>query len=151
MKRTLSILGLGLACAAAAHFGWYGWRTPVAAQNEGSLAWLKFQFVLSAEQYAQLRALHEQSNPRLRALAENVARMEKEFAAFEKQRETAGEIDFIEFARFVQERRTVEKECHASTRSLVAATAQIMTAEQRDRYLSLVEPALRDSALRAVN
>lgn len=143
MKRTFLTLALGLFVAGGAHVGWYQWRGPAAPKNEESLAWLKSQFVLSADQYARLRALHEKSNPRLRALAENMASMEREFAAFEAQRETSGEIDFIEFAHFVERRRTVEKECNASTRSLVAATAEIMTAEQRDRYLSLVEPALR--------
>lgn len=139
MKRSLLILTLGLAGACLAHYTWFELRRP--AEYSGSdkdIAWLKTELKLSSEQYARIRTLHEQSSPRMLALAAQVSRMKEELDAFEKARLTEGQVDFLEFARFVEMRRSVDRECLASTRNLVKATAEVMTPQQRSRYLNII-------------
>ena len=109
-----------------------------------SAAQMRSQLELSAGQYQQIKMLHEQLGPQLGALAQEVERMRLQLAAYEHERVTAGQIDFIEFARFVQEQRSVDEACARSTSRLVDQTASVMTPEQRSRYLSIVAPALND-------
>ena len=143
MKRSLVVLLAGLIVGVGAHLAWFQFRHPATVSGlNADLAWMKGQLELSSDQLARIQALHEQSSPRLLALAEQVAHMEQEFAAFERSRQTDDEVDFLEFARFVQQRRTLEKECDDSARKLIAASAEIMTPAQRQRYLTLVSPAL---------
>jgi len=144
MKRTLLILLLGLACGTGAHYAWLAQQNPVAGGDlAAQLAWMKTNLHLSDEQLGRLRALHEQSAPRLLALAAQVASMRKELAAFERERLTTGRIDFLEFARYVEQRRALDLTCVDSTRTLVAASAEVMTPPQREHYLSLLGPALQ--------
>ncbi|HET7537621.1 MAG TPA: hypothetical protein VFJ90_14270, partial [Candidatus Didemnitutus sp.] len=89
----------------------------------------------------RIKELHRASSPRLRALASQVAQMQAEFAAFETARRDTDRVDFVEFARFVEARRRVNRECQDSTRQLVLASAQVMTPQQRERYLGLVAEA----------
>jgi hypothetical protein len=117
-----------------------GVATPGGRETE--LAWLRESLQLDAVQFAQIKALHEQSSPRLLALAFQVAQMRQEFAAFEDARKSTGEIDFLEFARFVENRRAVEKQCAESARQLVAAAADVMNPSQRETYFSLLPPTL---------
>jgi hypothetical protein len=145
MNRILAVVLAGLVGGAAAHFGW------LAAKQEGTdgsdldaqLAWIRHDLELTPAQYARIKEIHQQSSPHLVALANRVARMREEFAAFERQRKTVGEIDFIEFAHFIEERRRIDGECLKSTRQLVDASAGIMTPRQRERYLSLLPAAHR--------
>ena len=58
-----------------------------------------------------------------------------------RTRKTDDRVDFIEFAQFVETRRTINRECLESTRQLVLASAGVMTPEQRTHYLGLVAPA----------
>jgi hypothetical protein len=147
MKRSLVVIFVGLAVGLGAEVAWYHFRQPAQTHGlETDLAWMKAQLELSTDQFARIRDIHQRSSPRLGELARQVASMEKEFAAFEHGRETAGEVDFLEFARFVQQRRAVEKACDDSARSLIAASAEIMTPEQRERYFALVGPALNLTA-----
>lgn len=139
MNRTLLILLLGLGVGFATHTGYYRFHRPSGLDSlDGQLAWIKTELDLSDAQFAQIKELHEQSSPRLRRLAAEVARMQEEFAAFENTRRTTDRVDFLEFAQFVETRRNINRECLESTRNLVQATAGVMTPEQRTRYLGIV-------------
>lgn len=139
MNRTLLILLLGLGVGLGAHTVYYQLHRPSGMDSlDGQLAWIKSELDLSDAQFARIKELHEQSSPRLRALAVQVARMQEEFAAFETMRRTTDRVDFLEFAHFVETRRNINRECLESTRNLVQATAGVMTPEQRTRYLGIV-------------
>jgi hypothetical protein len=139
MKRGLCVLLLGLAVGAATHEVYYRLhRPPDPGSLDGQLSWMRSELRLSDAQYARIRELHEASSPRLRALASQVAQMQAEFAAFEHTRRATDSVDFIEFARFVEARRSVNRECLDSTRQLVLASAGEMTPSQREHYLGIV-------------
>jgi hypothetical protein len=139
MSRTIIVLLLGLTVGVAAHLGYYRLHQPYPVDSlEGELAWMKTELQLSDAQFARIKELHEASSPRLRALAAQVAQMQQEFAAFEHSRRTSDRVDFIEFAQFVETRRTINRECMESTRRLVLASADVMNSRQRQRYLGLV-------------
>jgi capsule polysaccharide export protein KpsE/RkpR len=151
MKRTLLVLLLGIACGTGAHFAWLAQHSPMPAESlAAQLAWMKTNLRLSDAQLARLKLLHEQSAPRLLALAAQVASMRGELASFEHERETTGRIDFLEFARYVEQRHALDRACLDSTRSLVAASADVMTPPQREHYLSLLEPALKPNRANAL-
>lgn len=147
MNRTVLILVSGLAAGGLAHFGWFESHRPCHGdQLTCQLDWIRSELHLTDAQYARVRAIHEASSPRLLALAAQVAQMRNEYAAFERERVAASRVDFLEFARFVEQRRAVDRECLALTRALVAATSDTMTAAQRQRYLGLVGPAVSDAS-----
>jgi len=139
MNRGGLILLLGIAVGVAAHLVYFRLHKPLDSDSlDGQLAWMKSELQLSDAQFSRIRELHEASSPRLRALAAQVARMQAEFTAFENARRTTDRVDFIEFARFVEVRRSVSKQCQDSTRQLVLAAASEMTPSQRERYLGIV-------------
>jgi hypothetical protein len=139
MNRGLCVLLLGLAVGAATHEVYFRLhRPPDPGSLDGQLSWMRSELQLSDAQYARIRELHEASSPRLRALASQVAQMQAEFAAFENTRRATDSVDFIEFARFVEARRDVNRECLDSTRQLVLASAGEMTPSQREHYLGIV-------------
>lgn len=145
MKRTLLVLLTGLVAGAAAHVAWYDTHRPCRGDElTCQLAWIRAELKLTDAQYARIRAIHEASSPKLLALAAQVAQMKDEYAAFDRQRLATDRVDFIEFARFVEQRRAIDHECLALTRQLVAATSNTMNPAQRERYLGLVGPAFND-------
>lgn len=145
MKRTLLVLVCGLVAGAVAHVTWFRTHRPCPGdQLTCQLAWMRTELKLTDAQFARVRAIHEASSPRLLALAAQVAQMRDEYAAFERERVTEGRVDFLEFARFVEQRRAVNLECLEVTRQLVNATSSAMTPDQRERYLGLVGPAFND-------
>jgi hypothetical protein len=142
MKRTFLILTLGVAVGVATHCLYFGLNQPGATDTlDGQLAWMKSELQLTDAQYARIRELHQASSPRLRAMAAQVAQLQSEFTAFEKVRRTSDRVDFLEFARFVENRRHVSRECLDSTRQLVFAAAEVMNPQQRERYMRLVATA----------
>lgn len=142
MKRPVLILLLGLAVGTATHLAYYQHREPVETDTlEGRLAWMRTELRLTDSQFARIKELHEASHPRLQAMAAQVALMQAEFADFERTRRTSDRVDFIEFARFVANRRELNQRCVDSTRQLVLAAAQVMNPEQRRHYMSLVATA----------
>ncbi len=150
MNRTIPTLLLGALVGFGAHFGYYALNRPAGLDSlEGQLSWIRTELNLSDEQFTRIKDLHEASSPRLRALAAEVARMQAEFIAFEETRRTTDQVDFLEFARFVETRRNISRECFESTRRLVLATADVMTPEQRSRYLGMV--ARSDAQLELIN
>jgi hypothetical protein len=142
MKGPLLVLLLGLGAGLAAHFGYYYSHRPCTSGTlDCELAWIRGELKLSDAQYARIRELHETSGPELVSLAAQVARMRRELEAFENQRRTTDRIDFLEFARFAEERRATDRECLDSARQLVESSANIMTPSQRERYLNIVAMA----------
>lgn len=107
------------------------------------LAWMKDDLKLNEQQLAKIKDVHEQLSPRLLALAGQVAQMQHAYAAFENERQSAGQVDFLEFARYVEQRRQLDRECNESTRRLIAQAADVMTPSQRQQYLQLLDPALK--------
>lgn len=143
MKRTATIVLVGIAAGVLAHASWYLARKPEAPDNlDAQLSWMQSKLSLSGGQYVQIKQLHEQIEPRLSQLASEVNLLRLELAEFENERRTAGQIDFINFARFVQHRRTVDEACGESTRRLVEEAVRVMTPEQRQQYLSILAPVL---------
>ncbi len=143
MKRALAVILLGLAAGLLAHAGWFMWQRPCQGDSpDCQLQWLKTELKLSDEQFARIKSIHERSSPRLLELAAQVARMRVEYDDFERERTTSGQVDFLEFAHFVEQRRVVDRECLTSTRQLVADAANVMTAQQRVRYLTFLGPVL---------
>lgn len=147
MKRTLLILSLGLVGGTLAHVGWFAAKQPAPADSlETQLAWIRTHLDLAPDQYRQLKLLHEQLEPRQIQLAAEVERLRAEFARFEQERREAGEVDFLKVARAAADSRSLDRECEASARQLVTAATRVMTPEQRQRYLRLLAPALKDVA-----
>jgi hypothetical protein len=142
MKRFVVTLLLGLIVGTGAHLAYYDHYQHIATDTlEGRLAWMKSELRLSDKQFARIKELHQASHPRLRAMAAQVSAMHAEFAEFERARKTADRVDFLEFARFVQNRRELNRECLDSTRQLILASAEVMTPEQRQHYIRLVATA----------
>ena len=142
MKNTLLTLVLGLVAGFGTFHAYCRYNQPAAADTlEGQLAWMKTELRLTDEQYARIRDLHQASHPQLVAMAAQVSSMQAEFAEFEKTRQTADRVDFLEFARFVENQRSLNRACLDSTRRLVLASAEVMTPQQRERYLHLVSSA----------
>ena len=142
MKRTILILTLGLAIGLITHVAYFRINEPAPTNTlEGQLAWMRTELQLTDAQYARIKELHQASSPRLRAMAVEVAALQSEFAEFEKVRRTSDQVDFLEFARFVEIRRHVSRECLDSTRQLVLASAEVMNPQQRQRYIQLVASA----------
>jgi hypothetical protein len=139
MRRGALVLLLGLVVGLSTHVVYFRLHRPAGPGTlEGELSWMKSELQLSDAQYARIRELHEESSPRLRALAAQVAQMQAEFAAFEETRRTSDRVDFVEFAQFVQARRTINAECLESTRQLVQAAAGEMSPAQRAHYFGIV-------------
>ncbi len=142
MTRALLILLLGLACGLGAHFGWLAATQTRGHDQADPLAWMRSSLQLSDTQWHRIRALHENSAPGLRALAQQAEQMRAELVAFERERVTQGQIDFLEFARFVEARRQLDTKCLLSKQDLIAAVSAEMTPRQRELYRILISPAL---------
>jgi hypothetical protein len=142
MKRFLLTLVLGLTAGISSHLAYYRYNEPAPTDTlEGQLAWMKAELKLSDSQFTRIKELHQASHPRLQAMAAQVAHMQTEFTEFEQTRRNTDRVDFLEFARFVENRRNLNRECLDSTRQLVLASAEIMTRQQRQQYISLVAKA----------
>ena len=142
MKRAAITILLGLVVGLATHFTYFRLQAmPPTETLDGQLAWMRTELQLTDTQFARIKELHEASSPHLRTLAAQVTQMQSEFAAFEQLRRTSDRVDFLEFARFVETRRHVSRECLDSTRKLVLAAAEVMTPLQRERYIRLVATA----------
>ena len=142
MKRLLLTLMLGLSAGLGTHLAYYRFHAPAPTDTlEGQLAWMKSELKLTDSQFARIKDLHQASHPRLQAMAAQVAHMQTEFSEFEQARRTTDRVDFLEFARFVEYRRNLNRECLDSTRQLVLASAEVMTPDQREHYIRLVATA----------
>ena len=139
MKRTLINLALGLAVGFGVHFAYYRMHQPAPTDTlDGQLAWMRTELQLNDAQFARIKEIHQASGPHLRALAAQLAGLQAEFRAFEQSRRTTDQVDFLEFARYVELRRHVSNESQDSTQRLVLAATEVMTPEQRQRYIRLV-------------
>ena len=142
MKRPLLVLLLGAAVGVAAHLAYFQHREPIGTDTlDGQLAWMRSELQLTEQQFARIKGLHQATRPQLQAMAAQVALMQEEFAEFERARQASDQVDFIEFARFVESRRELNRRCLDTTRQLVLASAEIMTPEQRRQYIRLVPVA----------
>jgi capsule polysaccharide export protein KpsE/RkpR len=144
MKHVIIVILLGAIAGAASHALWYSFRRPPAIETQAQvLAWLREDLQLTDEQFDRVKAIHERSGPELAAMSQRAARLRAELAAFEERRQTIGEIDFLAFARFVEQQREFDRHCLESTRELIAASASEMSSDQRARYLDRFDPTLR--------
>ncbi len=143
MKRTLLILLTGAMAGGFAHLGWFNLRRPP-TDLETQLSWMKAVLQLTPDQFARFKELHEQASPHLVVLTTELQRMRAESAAFERRREQTGEVDFLAFARLVEQRRAIDRDRDATARKLIETAVSVMTPEQRQRYLALIAPALSD-------
>lgn len=142
MKRPVLIILLGLAVGTATHLAYFQHREPIGTDTlDGQLAWMRTELGLNDTQFARIKDLHHASRPRLQAMAAQVALMQAEFVEFERTRQTADRVDFLEFARFVENRRELNRRCLDTTRQLVLASAEVMTLEQRRHYVRIVPTA----------
>jgi len=142
MKQTILTLLLGLGVGLATYVGYSRHYAPASADSlEGQLVWMKSELRLSNEQFAAIKSLHQASHPRLQAMAAQLAQMQAEFTVFEQTRKTSDKVDFLEFARFIENRRDLNRACLDSTKQLVLASAQVMDPQQRQRYLNFVTTA----------
>jgi len=145
MKRTVLTLSLGIVAGTLGHLAWFNTQRPEPIGSlETQLAWIRADLGLAPEQFSRIKQLHEQLEPQRHRLAAEVARLRAEFAAFERERVEAGEVDFLKVARAAAASRTLDRECNASARELIAAASNLMTVEQRRRYLEILAPALKD-------
>ncbi len=152
MIRAFIVLFAGLAAGVLAGVVWFDAHRPAQGDNlDAQLAWMQESLQLTPAQFSRIKALHEQSSPRLVELAAQVGRMRVEFEAFERERKTVGQIDFLEFARFVEQRRAVDRECVESTHQLILAASEVMDPRQRERYLTLLDPAVRAAETKSLN
>ena len=138
MKRTILLLLLGLMVGTGTHLLYFRLHEPATDSLDSQLAWMKTELKLNDAQFDRIKELHQVSSPRLHALADQVAQLQSEFAAFEVMRRTNDRVDFLEFARFVETRRQINRKCLDSTRELVLATAEVMTPRQREHYIRLI-------------
>ena len=143
MKRTVLIAVLGVAAGLVAHVGWFALRRPP-TDLETQLAWMNSVLQLNADQFARFKALHEEASPQLVEFAGELQRMRAESAAFERRREETGEVDFLAFARLMEHRRAVDRDRDATARRPIETALNVMTPEQRQRYLTLIAPALTE-------
>lgn len=149
MKRTLLVFAFGLLAGSLAHFGWHAARDTTSSDSlEVQLQWMRSYLELDAEQYQKIRAVHEVMTPQLIEFAHELNEMKVQLAAYEEQRVETEEIDFLAFARFVAEQRSIDKACEESTRRLIQYSVAEMTPEQREQYLSMLTPALESSETR---
>lgn len=140
MKRTLLTIALGLAVGLGTHVAYFQLhRSATTDSLEDRLAWMKSELKLTDAQFARVREIHQASGPRLRAIADRAAGLQAEFFTFEQARRAEDRVDFLEFARYVELRRRLSSESRDSTRQLVLAATAVMTPEQRQRYIELVE------------
>jgi hypothetical protein len=140
MKRALLTIALGLGVGLFIHLAYFHLHRPATTNTlEDRLAWMKSELQLTDAQFARVRDIHQASSPRLRAIAAQAAGLQAEFLTFEQLRQAEDRVDFIEFARYVELRRRLSSEGRDSTRQLVLAAAAVMTPQQRERYIRLVE------------
>lgn len=146
MKRITLILLLGLIAGVGVHVGWYRAHLPADASDfESLLDEMRTTLQLDQEQFVRFHTLHETLQPQLAQLAVDVAKLQSEFATFENERRSDGEIDFLAYAGLIEKKRSVDRECAKSTQYLMLAALADMTREQRSRYLSLLSPVLARS------
>ena len=141
MKRSFLIVLLGLVGGLAAHVGWFALRHPSNSIDE-QLVWMRAVLQLEPDQFARFKAMHQEVGPHLLLLATELQEMRSESAAFERRREKTGEVDFVAFARLVEQRRAVDRDRSETARKLIEAAISVMTPDQRQRYLALIAPAL---------
>lgn len=137
MKAVLVLL-LGAFLGVLAHVGWYAWRRPAAPADV--VAWMVTDLELTPEQAARIRALHDSSGRQLAELVAQAGAMRAELTAFEAARRHEGRVDFLAFARFVDDWRRVDRLAAETSRRLIAATAGELSAAQRARYLARLNP-----------
>ncbi len=144
MKNRLISLALVLAVAAAAGVVAYrsGGDTALerALVERDAMAWLRADFGLTDEQFAAIKALHDDYSV---VCAEHCLEIQKASAALERLRAQAGrEVAVVDEAeRRLEELRLV---CESAIAAHVRRCAAMMSPEAGERYLALVLPKIKD-------
>ena len=115
---------------------------------EATLRWMKDDLQLTPEQFARVRALHSQALDQLVALHREIEGAQRQAVALEIQRKEQDRIDFLASESVSELRRSLGQRGSTLVSGLVEATSQVLTEDQRRRYVSAVGPSLaRDDAL----
>lgn len=114
------------------------------------LTWMKNDLQLNDQQLSRIKNVHEQLSPHLLALANQVAQMQRSLSQFENERTSIGQVDFLEFARYVEQRHKLDRDCNESTQRLITEATDVMTPRQRAQYLQLLNPALNPTGARSL-
>jgi hypothetical protein len=141
LGRTLTVLVL--AAAVAGYIGYWTSGAPAlhAAMKSGdAMAWLRTDFQLDDQQYAEIKRLHEAYAPSCEEhcrLIREAARARDAVAA--KRGSDPAAVAAAE--RTLQELRST---CETAIAAHVRKVAAVMTPEQGARYLALVLPKIAD-------
>jgi hypothetical protein len=116
-------------------------RTDHSQQSE--LGWLRSEFKLSEEQFAQVTQLHEAYRPTCKALCERVV------ASHEKVKKLvdAGSQVTPELRGALQEQAALHVECQSAMLTHLYQTAACMAPEQAKRYLEAMLPHVLEMAM----
>jgi len=137
MKRLLLILACVLGTGVLAYVAGYCWRVrTVTAQHTDldGLLWVRAEYQLTDEQFAQVKALHEAYQPKCDDLCRKAVASEKHVGALiATNRSVTPELQVA-----LQEQARLQSECQASMLSHAYETAAIMKPEQAERYLHFI-------------
>ena len=134
MKRLIAILGCALLVGVLSFSVYTSYRGPQLSQHEAvfeDLRWLRAEFDLDREQYAEIERLYEAYRPVCEELCLRVMRVQEELKSALAQ---ATEFN-PEMADVLDRYTRVKQECHQAMLRHVYDVAGQMEPEQRDRYL----------------
>jgi hypothetical protein len=135
----ITLLTLITLAAGAGSISYFG-VSRASAENpasDDSLAWLKAEFKLDAEQTRRIGAMHDAYEI---VCAEHCAAIRAARAGLERLRAAGANDESLRQAASTLER--VETTCRSSTEAHVRSVAAIMSDRQGARYLALVLPKL---------
>jgi hypothetical protein len=144
MKNLLISVGLVLAVAAAAGVVAYRKGGDAAVERalaeRDAMAWLKADFGLTEEQFAGIKALHDDYSV---VCAEHCLEIQKASAAVERLKAQAP-VDASEVAAAERRLEELRAVCESAIAAHVRRCAAMMSAKAGERYLALVLPKIRE-------
>ena len=106
------------------------------------LAWMQNRLGLTEPQFIELVELHKGYEDRFNGLFEELVHLESQYGEFEELRIRNEMVDFIALYNILLERRNVRESSHILSREFVEKAIAILTTDQRQPYLSLVQKSL---------
>jgi hypothetical protein len=102
------------------------------------LAWMRGHFDLTKEQFSALVDLHMGYEDRLMSLYAELGTIERGYRGYELSRVNNEQIDFMALYDLLSERDRVRADSIRTSRQLVELVMQVLTPDQRLRYLALL-------------